>query len=1779
LVNPNLAYGEQPSMPGQGLGQNQGSLAGLALGAGAIGAAGFIPTKGGRLWDTYLAGIRAVETGSPGGILRTFRTSEFLSPLESYSAVSAAPADIARGKYGKYLKSTFGEASSYTLERTGLAFGQVKDASGKVIGMGLQIEAGTQKGAAIADFAARIEGIQLGKFQSLNDAILRNKWETSKTPLPYQEWLKTIEPHLRRQRLILGSKLRTKLTIAGKDFQLSQRMAGNVAKAETLGKLLRAKAATTASRLNILLRAPVELPGIKTLAEKVPGLRSLAVKPGTSLQLLGRYTGKGLAVGAAWKGLEYVDYLRAEGSPWAPVLATAGGAGLGALLARKPGMKFSKAGLIAGAALGLTAGIAPRFEHGIIHGIASMATDANVTRAQLSQTMGFTDTIREQEQITPGFMDLKTALGFGGVGALATGLADYLSFVGSSMTARVATKTPLSHIFESAREKRATRLADKLWGSKFGTAIKKVPGLRKLTNIKSPMALGFLGGITAWGVAATALGTLSGRPTAPIAGLLGTSETPEELQAIYSGEKEVAIRKGRWWEFGRSTAFEGGRIQYYRPHMMARLKSRAYQKGMYGSEEEKWAHDPWLNPMKALFGSDEWKYHYEEKYQYERPAPTTGTYGESVPFIGPLVAATFGKLFKPRKKVRAEEWELGGGQYLHHQDVRGEEEPSYMLGGLGPGAPVAKEDPSQLLNELNYRRREAVGLMGFMEGAITKAAIGREEFLENKQTLAAMGGETGAEYWLWKHMNLGGGMGTTEAVRRFLPRTRSYLDTYNPLRNAMPSWVPEDYFLDLRTGNPFEKIPEAELRLPGEGYAALHPEVEGLSPEEYPLAHRVKILGDIAMYSKEYGIALSQAKRNLNNLSQEEVAMVRETERQVKEKKKRRGFQEYVFSGDQLETMDVTVSEIISPRRFRTKELGDVMIDVPGIGAIKDTAGALEFAKETLLGRQIQIQTPSLESRRLTMSTTGPVMKAAPMVGGTDYGQLLSSEGLAAHKELEDEFKRIRFTGSEQLAGKLGEYITHGIETPLEYLTPLSPASKLIRQRSAIEEYVATEAIGTSSSFWDKPIENFLKPALNMAKYKAGITEIPEEVEQRRDIQEHFDMLKWVKASRLEAKARQYGDLQAASGFKRTKERTLFGVDVFKSPTNIMRALPRRERDFFAEFSNAKTEEDRAQILQLIPENERRIYVSQWMRQQERTAYAKRTAKLSNEQDDRVIATTALMRKGEGFSYTNKQEEQWMNETQGQVEFDEWLREQKAEEYFQTHSLPGADWLGWCLPANQEVLISNYTFSHACDIKPGDKVVTLQGENIVKKVFKREIKEAIRTLTVCHNSVYCMSATNNHLVLGIETKPCKYNLTPNSVCTHESNSWKCQFCTTKHYQSYSARWMPIGEVTTDIYLPIPLLKHADKDPTIDIGSLDCFPKNTVVSDDCLRPKSGRIKPVNRFIALNESVCWLIGYYLAEGNVWAVGDRMRGVQFTANINEVSILELAQKIIKEHFGLNSEIRYKKNPKSKSAYLQVASSIFGWLIDHWVGRFCDKKFAPSWLQDITYNSQVALLDGLNTGDASKDHRNRLALANRELCTMAKRLYEAQGIPASLHGPKKIENRKDQYVVEPLRKSLSAFVGSNFIAYRIKDIEETEYQGTVFDFEVEQNHMYCSPIGIYHNSPSVDLEDVKLQYVEMAGLDHHDFDLWGQRKRALARKPYINPTLIGEMEEAKEQYQDSWKVAANSDVLSRMFSEHKAEVIMSKLDANLPEDRYNVQVQDGRRDLVEQAYKQLGA
>lgn len=1273
-----VAFGPQP-------GQTDESFSGLGFAAGAaagIAATGFIPTKSGRMWDHYISAIRSAETAFPGAVMRTFRVSETLSPLETWKRVSISPDDMyARGVYGDYLRKILGETSEgVDVVRSGAVFGQVRGTDNRVLGYALNVASGTQRGEAIADYFARLSGIKVPEGLSMAEGALYAEWQAGyqKTGMSFEDWKKLPDNRIRQPRLALMTGLRDEINVFGKRFQLSERMSHRLAKAELATKFIRAKTATSVGRLNNLLQKPFEVPVLGEALEKIPFVRSMAIEQGSATQMWGRYVKKGVQAGMIWKGLEYYDYLRSQEQPWAVAAGTFGGAALGGYLFKRQIEPFGKKGAIAGAALGLYTSLSPRFDEGLFHGLATFVTDANLLRARFSDTVGLTDQLQSQNLITPGLITPGAAVAAAGTGALFAGLASYGGMMVEAAKVKAQKQLPMHEIVGQLRIERAEDFAQK-WAGGIGKTLSKIPGVGKqLGTLKSPMVAGALAGFAAWSAVSTAASLLSGNPLAAIPGLnlLGSDETEEQLQKWYSGEEEVPIRKGRWWEFGRSTSYGGGRIQYYRQHNMARLKSRAYQKGLWGSEEERWAHDPVLHPLKALFGSDEWKYAYEIKHQEDRPAPLTGTYFEDVPFIGPLLAASLGKMLKPRKFVRADEWMLGEGKFVHHPG-RPESEPAYELGGLAPGAPVDPDSPGQLFNELMYRRREAIGLVGFAEGAIQKAITGREEVFANQQTLATMGRETGSEYWLWKHLNVGGALGTSELIRRFIPRRRSYLEGYNPLKADLPSWMPEDYFMDYEHGNPWDKIPEAELRLPGPGLAALYPELEGVDPEDYSLAWKAKILGDVAMWSPEYKAAMKAAWAQKSEMSEAHQRMLEVTREQVKAKKTRREFDDYRFREEELERMSVTVKEVLDPRTILTEEFGGMQVTLQGVGAVNNMTEAMEAAREALEGREIDIYTPALEGRRYRKTAAGSAMKAVAMVGDQDYGAMMAGEGYVEAKDLKDEFYQLRFSKGQQVAGALGEAYSRAALTPAEMLSPASPMSKFYRHRSALEEYIATEAIGTGSAFWDRPFENFFGPAKEMAEYKMGDEEIPFATQKRRAITEYFDILEYVKQKKLATEAVEEGRFSEAAEFSQQAKKTTFGVNPFRNPSSVMMAMPRRERDFFSEFVEARTEEERQAILDVVPRDLQPLYLSQWVRQETEAIVAKKEAGIATKEDDAALAQMASAVRSEGISHDEYLEDLWKQETGGRVPFAEWLRKKKLQQYFSVRSLPGPDWIGW----------------------------------------------------------------------------------------------------------------------------------------------------------------------------------------------------------------------------------------------------------------------------------------------------------------------------------------------------------------------------------------------------------------------------------------------------------------------------------------------------------------------
>jgi len=848
------------------------------------------------------------------------------------------------------------------------------------------------------------------------------------------------------------------------------------------------------------------------------------------------------------------------------------------------------------------------FAEGITPALATLAVEANLTASRVAEMIGAHKYREMQEEMAPGSTSFKKLLAFPLIGAFGAATLGYGAKVGL-MARNQYRGMGVAAAREAAEESFRTfggsgRLA------KFGQWLTREEGLYSaqtrlgglLRSIATPTKegelafkfLGKLGPMKLLSLAGAGAGLALVAPFIP--GALVPSTRPAELEELYSGRKEIPVRHGRWWEMSRS-AYEGGRIDYYKKHWYPSLLARSRETAIWGEGDKR-------SPLERWYAK-EFTYELEEKFKDTRPYPVSSLPFEDVPLVGPILANTIGRIIKPPKYYHTEEWISDKGVLAPSIRYGERIQPGQQIGGI-PESPFSLKNT---LTEQTYRMTEAMGLPGFTMASIKESLTGSPDLFYQEQQLESARRLAGFERQYWD-LELGGLIGASESFRRLYPHRRRNVSLYNPIRNQMPGWLPGpgDRSEDFTVGDPYTKVPRGESRLPGPGYAALYPELKGVAPEDYPLIHRWKILADIAPYSESYGRHLStiRAARKSQQWTGYEEEIYQQTLEQIKEKKSSR----------------------------------------------------VEF-------RDYKYLTP-----------TGNIFGEP-----THYAGAESSKALAALNRIYAEQREGEKGGVfQRLFGGYWELLSHNAETAMDSMTPISPAAKLIHTRTPIESYEQLQVYGSEASFWQHPIRDFLKPALQLFGKSVGFDSIPEDVERKREIEDYFDKIKYAKFSRLANMARLSGDTEALKEFEAKKDETLFGLNPFtRNYTSIFRSLPKRDRDYFNAFSAASSTQERERILEIIPENERALYVSRWkMAFVDEVKQAQKAGRLSEEEladADELITQFYDEARTEGLPMSKELYQEYLNTRFPGETYADWYRRTKLLP--KAAPLPGPDWIGW----------------------------------------------------------------------------------------------------------------------------------------------------------------------------------------------------------------------------------------------------------------------------------------------------------------------------------------------------------------------------------------------------------------------------------------------------------------------------------------------------------------------
>lgn len=445
---------------------------------------------------------------------------------------------------------------------------------------------------------------------------------------------------------------------------------------------------------------------------------------------------------------------------------------------------------------------------------------AHETYARFSDILGLTALRDKVEEMAPGMEGWQSTLGLTLSGAMFGGL--YATMQDLAKEGVAADK--YSQFLKNAEK---TEKIDGLLGKVFKG---------EMTNASKGMKIG-----GAIGFALALPFTLAG---------FGADKSAKELEDEYTGKKEVAVKKGRFWE-SSLTPWSGGEIEYYRPNWYAKMMADAKNEELYGGN---------ISPLGKTVRTLVDPYWLEKRRYNDQPYPVTGPDGSMFGIFGPVYESTIGRVIKPVA--------------LMHESQTPDELKKNTEYDLD--AQLRKQWNSTL---------EFMGLRGFMVKAVKENLTGSGEiFADPNEARSAKDIDSVVKDFY--DLQIGGGILTTEALRRVFQDQGSFQKAQmnaainlNPIRNNMPSWMPKE----LRQGDPFLKVKDGYLRLPGAGFATRYEDLEGVDPEHYSDIYKYKILSDIAYGSQEFRSV--RGKLQGRELTEFEQNIFDQVEQQIQEKK------------------------------------------------------------------------------------------------------------------------------------------------------------------------------------------------------------------------------------------------------------------------------------------------------------------------------------------------------------------------------------------------------------------------------------------------------------------------------------------------------------------------------------------------------------------------------------------------------------------------------------------------------------------------------------------------------------------------------------------------------------------------------------------------------------------------------------------------------------------------------------------------------------------------------
>jgi intein/homing endonuclease len=259
-----------------------------------------------------------------------------------------------------------------------------------------------------------------------------------------------------------------------------------------------------------------------------------------------------------------------------------------------------------------------------------------------------------------------------------------------------------------------------------------------------------------------------------------------------------------------------------------------------------------------------------------------------------------------------------------------------------------------------------------------------------------------------------------------------------------------------------------------------------------------------------------------------------------------------------------------------------------------------------------------------------------------------------------------------------------------------------------------------------------------------------------------------------------------------------------------------------------------------------------------------------------------------------------------------------------------------CFIAGTMVRMANGTEKSIEDIKEGEYVVS--HNNQIRKVIstvKKPYRGKLATIKVV-GSVEEITSTADHKFLSFPNIPCGANA--NGPKQSEIND--------------KTAWIKAKDISKNLRLLIPKSSPEKTQPCLKIDVYDFINEEYV-------KLSKSTKPINRFIKVDEELCWLIGIYTAEGHI-----SKKAVEWSLHRKETHFAKRICDIILDKFGIRCTLQ-RLPSKPNVLIVSCASKLVKAVIKKLVPGDCYTKRTHPIIFRSSIGRKLAYIRGWLDGD----------------------------------------------------------------------------------------------------------------------------------------------------------------------------------------------------------------------